>query len=498
MFGLNSGCSSQNRDTSPPKEDRKPAAAGRFYPASADEITSLLEEYFRDAKPRSQNPAIAIISPHAGYVFSGFVAANAFNQVDPDKQYENVFVLASSHQVAFMGASIYNKGDYVTPLGKVPVNMALAEDLIRENPVFVFNPEADKYEHSLEVQVPFLQFHLKKPFQLVPIVLGTQSPESCRKIATALKPWFNDRNLFVISSDFSHYPGYTDAVAADKATCDVIAQNNPADFLEFLDNYKKKRVDNLATNCCGWTSILTLLYLTSGSQEYTYTPILYQNSGDSKYGDKQQVVGYWAIAVNQNKSASGAQSEFNFPDADKAALLSIARKTINSYIRERKIPEVDTTGFSDNLKLHAGAFVTLKKNGQLRGCIGRFTAEIPLYQVIQEMAVASSAQDTRFEPVSAGEIDKLEIEISVLSPMKKIKSIDEIELGRHGIYIKNGWSSGTFLPQVATETGWTKEEFLGHCARDKAGIGWDGWKTADIFTYKALVFSESDLSGHKD
>ena len=183
MFGFQPGCSSQDRDASPPKEDRKPAAAGRFYPASAGEINSMLKDFFSDAKPRSLDRVVAIISPHAGYVFSGFVAANAFNQIDPEKQYEHVFVLASSHQVAFMGASIYSKGDYVTPLGKVPVDMALAEDLIRDNPVFVFNPEADRYEHSLEVQVPFLQYHLKKPFKLVPIVLGTQSPESCRKIA---------------------------------------------------------------------------------------------------------------------------------------------------------------------------------------------------------------------------------------------------------------------------------------------------------------------------
>jgi AmmeMemoRadiSam system protein B/AmmeMemoRadiSam system protein A len=497
MFGFQPGCSSQDRDASPPKEDRKPAAAGRFYPASAGEINSMLKDFFSDAKPRSLDRVVAIISPHAGYVFSGFVAANAFNQIDPEKQYEHVFVLASSHQVAFMGASIYSKGDYVTPLGKVPVDMALAEDLIRDNPVFVFNPEADRYEHSLEVQVPFLQYHLKKPFKLVPIVLGTQSPESCRKIASALRPWFNENNLFVVSSDFSHYPAYTEAVTADKATCDAICENDPDRFLKFLDGYKNKDIPHLATNCCGWTSVLTLLFLTAGKQEYTYTPVLYQNSGDSRYGDKLQVVGYWAIAVSRNKTAAVNPPADNFKDADKRTLLSIARNTIESYIRDRKIPELDPSGFPENLKSHCGAFVTLKKNGELRGCIGRFTADIPLYKVVQEMAVSSSTQDMRFTPVSAAEIGKLEIEISVLSPMRKIHDISEIELGRHGIYIKKGWSSGTFLPQVATETGWTKEEFLGHCARDKAGIGWDGWKTADIYIYDAVIFSESDLSGHK-
>ncbi|MBL7138651.1 MAG: AmmeMemoRadiSam system protein B [Bacteroidales bacterium] len=489
MFGSQLGCSSQNQDASAQKNDRKPAAAGRFYSDNPTELRSMLNGFFKEAIPRKQEQIAAIISPHAGYVFSGQVAANAFNQVDPDRVFDNVFVLASSHQVAFSGASIYNQGDYVTPLGNVPVNIPLANQLIGESSLFMFHPEADKYEHSLEVQVPFLQVHLKKPFQLVPIVLGTQSAESCRKIADLLKPWFNDRNLFVISSDFSHYPAYEEARAADQATCDAIVTSDPGKFLSHLDGYKKKRIPNLATNCCGWTSVLTLLYLTSGNPDYTFSPLFYRNSGDSKYGDKQQVVGYWAITVSRN---------FSLSDADKMRLLEIARNTVNGYIRDKKIPEVDAAGLSDNLKLHAGAFVTLKKGGALRGCIGRFTADIPLYKVIQEMAVASATQDYRFSPVQANEVDRLEIEISVISPMKKITDIDELELGRHGIYIKKGSVSGTFLPQVATETGWSKEEFLGHCARDKAGIGWDGWKDAELYTYEALVFSESELSGHKE
>jgi hypothetical protein len=142
------------------------------------------------------------------------------------------------------------------------------------------------------------------------------------------------------------------------------------------------------------------------------------------------------------------------------------------------------------LKTPCGAFVTLKKYGNLRGCIGRFDASEPLYQVVQEMAIASSTQDYRFSPVELKEIPELEIEISVLTPMRHISSIDEIELGKHGIYIKKGNRSGTFLPQVATETGWTKEEFLGHCAQDKAGIGWNEWKDAEVYVYEALVFGE--------
>ncbi len=164
--------------------------------------------------------------------------------------------------------------------------------------------------------------------------------------------------------------------------------------------------------------------------------------------------------------------------------------TVEHYVKNNTKPEIDEKKLSSILKTNCGAFVTLKKNGNLRGCIGRFDASEPLYKVVQDMAIASSTQDSRFLPVESNEIPELEIEISVLTPMRQINSINEIELGKHGIYIKKGYRSGTFLPQVAEETGWTKEEFLGHCAQDKAGIGWDGWKDAELFVYEALVFGE--------
>jgi MEMO1 family protein len=498
MFGISSGCSSQTGGSPPPKIDRKPAAAGRFYSADPDELRSDLAEMFRDAKPKVSGNVVAVICPHAGYVFSGPVAASGYAQVDPERQYDNVFVIGSSHQVSFMGASVYDKGDYVTPLGTVPVNRGLADKLIAGNPVFTFNPEADKYEHSVEVQVPFLQYHLKKPFKLVPIVLGTQSEQTCNKIAQALKPYFGGNNLFVISTDFSHYPSYDDAKVTDKATCDAILADDPEKLIDFLDSYKTKKVGNLATNLCGWTSVLTLLYMISGDAAYTLQPVEYRNSGDSKSGDTNQVVGYWSIAVIKSGKPAPQPSAFEFSIKEKTTLLEIARNTVNAYVTTGKRPAVDTTGFTPNLKLRTGAFVTLKEAGQLRGCIGRFTADIPLYDVVQEMAIASATQDNRFSAVTPAEVPKLEIEISVLSPMKRIYSPDEIVMGKHGIYIKNKWSSGTFLPQVATETGWTKEEFLGHCSRDKAGIGWDGWKSAELYTYEALVFSEKEISGGKD
>ncbi len=481
FFTFNQGCSSQ--DSNEPLTDRKPAVAGQFYPADPALLKQTLADLFAKAKPRTMDKVAAVIAPHAGYVFSGIVAASSYNQIDPEREYDNIFVIASSHQVSFMGASIYSIGDYVTPLGKVPVNIGLAKKLIKENPVFTFNPEADHNEHSLEVQIPFLQYHMKKPFRIVPIVIGSQSPLSCKKIADALKPYFTPSNLFVISTDFSHYPSFGDAKTADQATCDAIVSNSPDRLLQFISDYKKKEVPNLVTNLCGWTSVLSLLYMTSSDPSIIMNPVHYMNSGEVKYGDKSQVVGYWSIVATRTGTHKKQETGFNFSDQEKVILLGIARKTINQYIRDGRKPEIPTTGFTPNLMMKTGAFVTLKESGALRGCIGRFTSDIPLYQVIQEMAIASSTQDNRFLPVTVKEIDKLEIEISVLSPMKRIFSIDEIVMGKHGIYIKKGWYSGTFLPQVATETGWSREEFLGHCARDKAGIGWDGWKDAELYTY---------------
>ncbi|MFP4525749.1 MAG: AmmeMemoRadiSam system protein A [Bacteroidales bacterium] len=183
---------------------------------------------------------------------------------------------------------------------------------------------------------------------------------------------------------------------------------------------------------------------------------------------------------------------FQLKPEEKKELLKIARETLESYIREGKKPEIEESRLTEILKEKTGAFVTLSKKGNLRGCIGHFEANKPLYQIVQEMAVAASTQDIRFSPVEEDELDEIEIEISVLTPMEKVSSADEIELGKHGVYIKNGPNAGTFLPQVAESTGWSKEEFLGHLARDKAGLSWEAWKDKDteLYTYEAIVFEE--------
>jgi MEMO1 family protein len=473
-------------------KDRQPAVAGQFYPARQEDLSNMLRQLFSKAVPSKKlGSVLAVISPHAGYVFSGEVAASSFNQLDPKKEYKNIFILGSSHYVAFDGASIYSAGDFITPLGKVRVNTGLANKLIKNNSVFSDRADAHEREHSLEVQLPFLQYALKKDFKIIPIILGTQSPETCRNIADALRPYFTAENLFVISTDFSHYPSYQDAKNVDKATADAILENSPEKLLTSIAEYERKGITNLATCLCGWTSVLTLMYMTENNPVIVTDLIQYKNSGDSEYGEKNRVVGYNAIAVFQSERK--AQPEFKLTDKDKKDLLSIACRTVVQYVKSRKKPEMSVEILSPALKTNCGAFVTLKKHGELRGCIGRFDAPEPLYSVVQSMAIASSSQDYRFSPVESGELPELELEISVLTPMKRISSIDEFKLGKHGIYIRKGFNTGTFLPQVADETGWTKEEFLGHCAQDKAGIGWNGWKDAELYIYEALVFGEKKL-----
>ncbi len=466
-------------------QDRPMYAAGRFYEGDSAKLVQDLKYLFSKAKNHHLEQLLALISPHAGYAYSGEVAATAFAQIDPNKEYDNIFLIGSSHIMYLDGASVYAGGDYLTPLGKVKVNIALAEKLIKENPYLSFIPQAHLREHSLENQLPFLQYHMKKPFQIVPIIIGTENDKILRSLAKTLKPWFNKKNLFIVSSDFSHYPRYRDAQKADSLTAGSITKNSVKAFEEALQYNASQNYPGLVTSACGHTAIETMLYITQSMSDISIVPLKYMNAGDVAIGDKQRVVGYFALAVvhRQKKKTAAILSP-----ADRQLLLHVARKTLQLYLAKGQFPTWDTATFPDAVKVKSGAFVTLNEKDDLRGCIGRFVTDQPLYKTVEEMAVAAATQDYRFPPVQLQELKTIHIEISVLTPLKKIKSIDEIVLGRDGIYIQKGNRHGTFLPQVATETGWTKEQFLGHCARDKAGLQWNDWKTADLYTYRAIVF----------
>lgn len=464
-------------------KDRMPAVAGTFYPATSTSLKNQVINLFEKVTKVPESDVAALIVPHAGYVFSGGVAASAYAKLNRNARYKNIFIIGRSHRKYFAGVSIYPKGHYTTPSGEVKINDETTSKLIEKYKFIYYDEDADRAEHSLEVQLPFLQHWLYNDFQIVPLIIGSDDLSISVKLAEALKPWFNSDNLFVISTDFSHYPTYEKAVKTDAETAEAIIANDSEKLLECCLRNKQSTENNLATGLCGAAAVQTLLHLTQNNPDLAFEKIVYKNSGDVPDGDKNRVVGYWAISVNRNSK------DIKITASDKQALLKLARESITLYLINSK-NETPTTEPSGIMKEHYGAFVTLKKDGKLRGCIGRFDPSLTLYQTIAEMAIAAATRDSRFEAVSTQELDQIEIEISILTPLKKIYSIDQVQLGKHGIYIRKGLYSGTFLPQVATDTNWTKEEFLGHCAHDKTGIGWDGWKTAELYTYEAIVFGE--------
>ena len=468
-----------NRQTGPVV--RSATQAGRFYDDNAQrlshEVDSLLALHDKD-KP--QEDVVALIVPHAGYYFSGNVAASAYAKLNPEKAYKRIFLIGPSHYEWFNGASVNSAVNYyATPLGNVEVDHETTRKLIEADSVFAYRSKAHDREHCLEVQLPFLQRRLGNVPPIVPIIISTNDFQKLSRIAEVLKPWFNEENLFVISSDFSHYPSYEDARKVDALTGKAVESGDVEQFISTIEANATKGIPNLATSACGEFPIISLMLMLDN--QYTVKHLMYQNSGDIDDHDRSRVVGYHSFVVLRSKTA-----EFSLSEEDKQMLKEIAFQSIKDSLDGKSIRLQDSSNPILNQK--CGAFVSLYKQGRLRGCIGHFGEDIPLQKVVAEMARAAAFEDPRFPSLRRNELDDLTIEISVLTPMRRIQSLDEFELHRHGIYIRKGYRSGTFLPQVADEVNWTKEEFVGHCSQDKAGLGWNGWRDAELYVYEAIVF----------
>ena len=465
---------------------RPATQANRFYTGDArelsEEVDSLLARHSGD---KQYADLAAVIVPHAGYYFSGNVAAAAYMSIPADREYKRIFLLGPSHHEWLDGASVNTEFDYYsTPLGNVKVDVETAQKLIDADSVFSYRPKAHDREHCLEVQLPFLQRRFKEVPAIVPIIISTNDYRKLKRIAELLKPYLTEDNLFVISSDFSHYPTYEDAYKVDARTGKAVESGNVEEFIRVLEENANSHVKNLATSACGELAIATLMLMMQGGG-YEVKHLQYQNSGDIDNHDHSRVVGYHAFAIIRN-GLSQTGTEFSLSGDEKRMLKEIALTSIKDSLDGKRI--ADPTSLTATLKQKCGAFVSLHKQGRLRGCIGHFGEDMPLHEIVAEMARAAAFEDPRFMPVTRGELDDINIEISVLTPMRRIQSLDEFELHRHGIYIRKGYRSGTFLPQVADEVNWTKEEFVSHCAQDKAGIGWDGWKDAELYVYEAIVF----------
>lgn len=464
---------------------RPATQANRFYTGNPEELSQEVDSFLalHSSRTTYQNVA-ALIVPHAGYYFSGNVAASAYMTLNPKKSYKRIFLLGPSHHEWLNGASVNSKVDYyATPLGNVKVDRETAQQLIDADSVFSYKAAAHAQEHCLEVQLPFLQRRLDEVPPIVPIIISTNDYSKLKRMAEMLRPYFTDDNLFIISSDFSHYPSYEDAYEVDTKTGKAIETGDVEQLIATIENNADSGKRNLATSTCGEFPIITLMLMLNHNYEIKH--LMYQNSGDIDNHDHSRVVGYHAFAFLRKQIS---ETEFTLTDADKKQLKEIALQSIKDSLDSKPIARPTLHSQLSILNSKCGAFVSLHKYGRLRGCIGHFGEDYPLHEIVAEMARAAAFEDPRFTPVTREELDDIDIEISVLTPMRRIQSIDEFELHRHGIYIRKGFRSGTFLPQVADEVNWTKEEFIGHCSQDKAGLGWDGWRDAELYVYEAIVF----------
>jgi AmmeMemoRadiSam system protein B/AmmeMemoRadiSam system protein A len=469
---------------------KEPNVAGSFYPSDKKDLVRLIQSYLKDAEgTKVEGEPYCLISPHAGYVYSGPVAAYGFAALK-GRQFDTVIILSATHFFQFKGVSVYKAGGFKTPLGTLDVDTALAKVLTAHNPDFLFfEPGVFEREHSIEVQLPFLQETLAPGFKILPLLMGGMGYEDCQALAGYLSGAVKGRSVLVIAStDLSHYQGYSEAVELDRRSIN---------YIKALDAQGLWRAcAGTGWNVCGVKAVVTALLYAKLKDAQTVDVLKYANSGDTA-GDKNRVVGYTSVMISKTsgqKTSKNREAEMLTKD-DKKKLLEIARNTITAYVktRHRKIPAVEVK--SEGLNLKRGAFVTLHKDGQLRGCIGLFTSQSPLYQTIAEMAIQSCSKDYRFPAVSKEELGSLEIEISVLSEPELIEDWRGIRLGIDGVIIKQGFSSGVFLPQVATETGWDLETFLGQLCSQKAGLAQDAFKDpgTKIYTFQADVFSEKDV-----
>jgi AmmeMemoRadiSam system protein B/AmmeMemoRadiSam system protein A len=457
---------------------RKPVVAGMFYPSDPHKLRQLVHGYIGNVGKGHINGEIAaLISPHAGYMYSGQVAAHAYKLVE-GMHFDDVVVIAPSHRVDFLGASIYDGKGYETPLGIVPIDRELSRRITQQSEIIKYVPQVHAQEHSLEVQIPFLQ-RVLKGFSLVPVVMGPRWNFSvCQQLSQAIiRSIKGKRALIIASSDLTHSYNYQQVLEQDELLASHIDQ---FDITGLAEDLRKGRCQ-----ACGGGPMLVAMMVARSLGAQRAKVLKLTNSGDvtGKKSPGNYVVGYMAAVLFQ----SVQQSRGGLTETEKRILHQIARRAIEDVARGKPVPEF--TVDSQALKEMKGVFVTLKKRGQLRGCIGCIKDIKPLYKIVGEMAAAAAFHDPRFNPVTEAELSDLEIEISVLTPMKRIKDVEEIEVGKHGILIERGFHSGLLLPQVATEYGWGRKTFLERCCL-KAGLPEDAWKDEDtrICTFSAEVF----------
>lgn len=446
---------------------KEPSVAGSFYPADEKVLRETVDGFLAKAEG---NPVdgrlIALISPHAGYPYSGQVAAYTYKHLK-ERDIETVILIGPSHHKSFKGVSVYTEGSFGTPLGNIRINERIAESLINKDADVAFYPDVYEKEHSLEVQLPFLQRQLKE-FRIVPILIGSPTQRSYEyltgKLTEVLRE--NEKVMIIASTDLSHYHDYNTATAMDAKMTDAVERVS----VEDIERYMRSGEGEM----CGGYPVLFTMAVARNLGATNGVLYKYANSGDVT-GDRARVVGYAAMGLYKSPLSTSQKKE----------LLSLAKETITSYVRDRNIPEIKPE--DKRLQANGAAFVTINRNGNLRGCIGSIQAVMPLYQSVVRNAVSASSNDPRFPPMTKEELSDIDVEVTVLSPLEQLKDVREIEIGKHGLYMEKGRSSGIFLPQVATEFGWDRDTFLDQLCK-KAGLPKGAWKDgARLYSFTADI-----------
>ncbi|HMA63038.1 MAG TPA: AmmeMemoRadiSam system protein B [bacterium] len=481
-------------------QTREPVAAGRFYPGSKSNLQKTCQDYFQRAgNPKMKGKPIGIIAPHAGYVYSGRIAAISFNEIR-DYDYSTVVIIAPSHTHSFSFASIYDGQFYKTPLGKVEIDQDKAREIASKSDRIKLSKNGHQSnsfgrgEHAVEVEIPFLQT-IKPDQKIIPIVIGTLDYNVIKDLGNILGDLLKSDNILIVaSSDLSHYHSYQEAEKIDQKLITALEKFDPNHFYEGIRDRKYE--------ACGAAPIATMLLATKKAGSEKIEVLEYANSGDIQGGDKSRVVGYLSAAVtigeqvNSNKIKEDknmnneARSQLN--REEKIFLLELAEETMRAAVKNESKP--DPENIPKITRQDRGAFVTLEKNGNLRGCIGYVQPIKPLWKAVKEMAVSAALKDPRFPPVEEDELKDITVEVSVLTVPHEIDDIEEIEVGKHGIIIKKGFQQGLLLPQVATDQGWDRRTFLQHTCR-KAGLPTTAWQNQDteIKIFSAQVFSHEEL-----
>jgi AmmeMemoRadiSam system protein B/AmmeMemoRadiSam system protein A len=460
---------------------RPAALAGSWYPADPLELAHTVDRLLASVEPVDGAPR-ALIVPHAGYAYSGKIAAAGWRQLE-NAEYDLAVILAPAHRARpSKPLAVWESGAFATPLGDVPVDADVCRALIEACPHVAADRVSHLPEHAIEIQLPFLQ-RVCPRCRIAPLVMG-DGADNDRVIDSAAQALVqvtaHCRCVLVASSDLSHYPSYRNAVMTDQATLGAIETGQADQVRETALDALESGTPNLLTCACGEGPILVAMRAAALMGAETITVLDYANSGDAPRGDRKQVVGYGAVMFWHYEPPA-------FTAAQQAVLLRLAREAIAAYLRDGLIPSVQIN--DPTLTRRAGAFVTLWQGEELRGCIGHIKADRPLYRAVQEMAVSAATSDTRFDPLSLDELGSLTVEISVLSPLRRITSIEQVEVGRHGLVIAKDGRRGLLLPEVATERGWDRYQ-LADAVCWKAGLPAGCWRAgATMHTFTAIVFS---------